>query len=155
MRFLTSGLAFMLLTGANCLWWPVVDWRNPGDMPADVAPARCHSGTFQCADGPILTECGAWFFDLNEGDAVIGAGEITGVLPSAPVQVILSGIVDSNTLSVQITVTSDHDGNGIMNLGYDGPTLEWAGDWSFSDEPEPAGTEVSGQLTGTSCASLW
>jgi hypothetical protein len=159
MRYLCLSVAVLVIfTGANCLSGPLLNWLDPGggdDGPGDSSPARCHSGTFQCADGPILTECGTWYFDINGGDAVVGAGEITGTLPSAPVQVILSGIVDPDGLAVHITLTSSNDGNGEMNLTYQGPTLTLTGDWQFIDGPEPAGVEVGGELTGESCTSLW
>jgi hypothetical protein len=159
MRYLCLSLAVLaIFTGANCLSSPLFDWlnaRGPDDQPGDSSPARCHSGTFQCADGPILTECGTWYFDINDGDAVIGAGVITGSLPSAPVQITLSGVVDPDGLAVHVILTSSNEGGGEMNLTYEGPTLVLTGEWDFTDGPEPAGVEVGGELTGESCASLW
>jgi hypothetical protein len=141
------------LAGANCAELPLLDWLIPGDQ--SPAPARCHSGTFMCADGPILTECGTWSFDVNQNDAITGSGEVdTGQSPT-PVPVMLTGIVDPDVLSVQVILVTETGGNGTMNLQYDGPTLSLVGDWELTDGAEPSGTEVSGEATGESCASLW
>ena len=32
-------------------------------------PKICYSGYFECADGPVLTQCGTWEFAVNDADA--------------------------------------------------------------------------------------
>lgn len=145
--------ASTILAGANCLEWPLINWPWPGDQ--SQVPLRCHTGTFQCADGPILTECGTWSFDVNENDAVTGTGAIDTGQSSTPIQITLTGIVDPDALSVQIILVTETGGNGLLNLQYDGPTLSLIGEWELSDGPEPSGIEISGETTGESCSSLW
>jgi hypothetical protein len=156
MRYFCLGAAALILfTGVSCLEWPIFDSLRLGDQPGDASPARCHSGILKCADGPVVTDCGTWSFDVNAEDAVTGTGEIATGPSSGPVQFTLSGIIDADALVAQVTLTSSNGGDGTMTLSYVGPTLELTGEWSFTDGPEPSGTEVSGEVTGTSCVSLW
>jgi hypothetical protein len=113
----------------------------------------CHAGKFQCANGPELTECGTWYFDMTDADTVIGFGEITGVA-NGPISVVLSGVIDKGVQSYPIVLTSDAGGSGEITLVYDGPELELGGTWSFTDAPEPEGTLYEGGVVGTSCVDL-
>jgi hypothetical protein len=148
--------------GLSCL--PPGDYPGAGGPLTDSAGeqvgaatpdgTRCHSGTFECADGAAVVPCGSWHFDVNEMGGVSGAGEITAVLPDAPLQVTLGGAIDEGVESYHITLCSEAEGGGELVLAYDGPGLTLVGSWSFANGPEPTGVEVGGGVAGTSCVAL-
>ena len=159
-------MRWLLMCGA--LW--SLSCLPPDSPPADDVPITvdageqvsastpdgqgCHQGTFECADGPEVTSCGTWSFDVNESGGISGHGQIVSGLPGGPVDVVLSGVIDQGTDSYDVVLTSEAGGSGQMELEYDGPTLNLVGSWSFTDGPEPTGNEIDGGITGTSCVQL-
>jgi hypothetical protein len=133
---------------------PPTDQNQQGETPDTSGSAGCHSGTFQCSDGPGWYECGSWSFDINAGDSVVGEGQIHLPGGQAPVAVTLTGVVDPTADSLDITLTTAGDGQGAMHASNVGPTLELTGGWSFTRGPEVGGDEIEGEVAGSSCESL-
>jgi hypothetical protein len=161
-RFKRLLLMVGLAAGLSCLppsQNPITDDATVDTQGEQVSAAtpegtQCHSGTFECADGSVVTACGTWFFDVSEEDAIVGAGEITSGLPGVPITVRLSGSFDPTNPIIEVILTSAEDGSGEMHLSYVGPTLEIIGNWSFTSGPEPEGVEIGGGAAGASCTVI-
>ncbi len=128
---------------------------DPGDSQVDGAAAGCHSGTFECSDGPEWHTCGTWRFDATGADSFTGTGTITLPGESTPIQLTLSGAFDPTATELELTLTGVlGEGSGTLHAGHVGPTPEITGDWTFSIGPDADGDEIVGQISGTSCDSL-
>ncbi len=143
------------LTGGSGDQSTVNGESDPSDTQIDGAGAGCHSGTFECSEGPEWSVCGTWQFDVSEADSFVGTGTITLPGDSTPIQLTLSGAADPTAIEQEIALAGAFgEGSGTMHAGNVGPTLEITGDWAFSVGPDAEGDEIVGQIKGISCQSL-
>ncbi len=148
----------LLVLGISCQSGDIFPWSEEpitsDEQVGGVTPdgTQCHSGTFACADGPEVTECGSWYFDMNEAGGISGSGELTS--PNGTAILTLSGIIDQGVESYTLVLASEIGGHGEMELAYDGPSLDLNGSFWFVDGPEPTGVLIEGVVTGDSCGDL-